>query len=255
MYRSGYRKRPVREVAREFSSFRGKVIIFWDDNLAADLEYSKALFREIRGCGKWWSSQVSVHAGMDDEYLALAARSGCKQLFLGLESVTQDSLDASNKAFNDVGRYGEIVDRIHSHGISVQAGIVFGFDHDRLGVFDETLHFLEGAGVQNATFNMLTPYPGTALFERLRSEGRITSLDWSRYNGRKDVVFIPKNMSAEELQEGFERANRRFYSLSSIARRLRRSPVQLWWTLPLNVAYHAAWRRGEERRTIAPGIR
>ncbi len=97
--------------------------------------------------------------------------------------------------------------------------------------------------MQNATFNMLTPYPGTPLFERLRAEGRITSLDWARYNGRTDVVFRPKYMSADELQRGFNEVNRRFYSLSSIARRMRRSPVQLGWTLPLNLAYRRAWQR------------
>ncbi len=86
MYRHGFRKRPVAEVAAEYASFGGNVIIFWDDNIAGDLEYAKELFRAISPYRKWWSSQASIHAGRDDEFLEAAARSGCKQLFVGLES-------------------------------------------------------------------------------------------------------------------------------------------------------------------------
>jgi radical SAM superfamily enzyme YgiQ (UPF0313 family) len=124
----------------------------------------------------------------------------------------------------------------------VQAGIVFGFDSDSDAIFDETLDFLESSGVQNATFNILTPFPGTRLYNRLEAEGRILTRDWSKYNSRDDVVFQPKHMDPETLLEGYRRANRRFYSAKSIYRRLSRSPVGLWWTLPLNIAYTLAFR-------------
>lgn len=237
MYKNRLRKRPVAQVAAEYASFRGKVIIFWDDNIAGDREYAKELFRAITPYHKWWSSQASIHAGQDEEFLELAARSGCKQLFLGLESISQASLNAVHKRFNPVDDYFKIIARIHSYGIAVQAGIVFGFDEDTPQIFAETVAFLEQAGVQNATFNILTPFPGTPLFHQLEAEGRILSYDWERYNSRADVVFRPRHMSAEELLAGFRWVNRRFYSLASIARRLRRSPIGLWWTLPLNLAY------------------
>jgi len=240
MYKNRLRKRPVAEVAAEYASFRGKVIIFWDDNIAGDLEYSRQLFRAIAPYKKWWSSQASVHAGQDEEFLELARRSGCKQLFLGLESISQASLDGAHKRFNRVDDYYRIIERIHAHGIAVQAGIVFGFDCDTPAIFSETLDFLETAGVQNATFNILTPFPGTRLFKRLESEGRILTRDWEKYNSRADVVFQPKQMSCEELLEGFRLVNRRFYSLPSMVRRLSRSPVGLWWTLPLNLTYGLA---------------
>lgn len=243
MYRRHLRRRPVAEVAAEYASFPGRVIIFWDDNLAADPAYAKELFRAITPYRKWWSSQASFHAGQDDEFLAAAAASGCKQLFLGLESVSQASMAEANKAFNRVDQYAEIIRRIHAHGIAVQAGIVFGFDHDPPTIFAETLDFLEAAGVQNATFNILTPYPGTPLFRRLEAEGRILTRDWRLYNGREAVVYQPKGMSPAELLAGFRYANARFYSPASIAKRLARSPVQLWWTLPLNLAYRYRWRR------------
>ncbi len=164
MYQRKVRKRPVGDVAAEYASFHGKVIIFWDDNLANDREYACSLFRLIAPHKKWWSSQASIQAGEDPEFLRLAARSGCKQLFIGLEFVSQASMDEVHKGFNRVDEYARIIDRIHSYGIAVQAGIVFGFDNDTPAVFDETLDFLDAAGVQNATFNILTPYPGTRLY-------------------------------------------------------------------------------------------
>lgn len=241
MYRRRFRKRPIAEVAAEYASFKGQVIIFWDDNIAADLEYAKALFRAIAPYRKWWSSQASIQAGQDEEFLELAAHSGCKQLFLGLESISQSSMDQVHKGFNRVEEYARIIERVHAHGIAVQAGIIFGFDSDTVDIFQETLDFLEETGVQNATFNILTPFPGTPLFRALDAEGRILTRDWRKYNSRSDVVYQPKRMTPAELLAGFRYANERFYSLRSIAARLSRSPVQLWWALPLNLAYAFRW--------------
>ncbi|MCL2747062.1 MAG: B12-binding domain-containing radical SAM protein [Oscillospiraceae bacterium] len=238
IYKNKFRKRPVSEVAKDFSSLKGKVVVFWDDNISADLEYAKMMFRAITPYKKWWTSQASIKAGEDDEFLELAYKSGCRHLFIGFESVAQLSLDGANKSFNKVARYKEIIRRIHSHGISIQAGIVFGFDHDTPDVFDETLAFLRENGISQATFNMLTPYPGTPLFERLRLEGRILTNDWTKYNSRTDVVFQPKNMTPEALLAGFRRANREFYQLGNIVSRLFRSRTNLFWTLPLNLIYH-----------------
>jgi radical SAM superfamily enzyme YgiQ (UPF0313 family) len=250
MYCHKLRKRPVAEVAAEYASFKGKVIIFWDDNIAGDMEYAKGLFRAIAPYRKWWSSQASIHAGRDDEFLEAAARSGCKQLFLGLESISQQSMKEVNKGFNRVEEYFQIVERIHSHGIAVQAGIVFGFDHDMPEIFQDTIDFLEQAGVQNATFNILTPFPGTPLFRKMEAEGRILTRDWRKYNSRDDVVYQPKQMSVTELLAGFRYANERFYSLPSILKRLSRSSVQLWWTLPLNLAYSYQWRKKKRNNDL-----
>lgn len=237
MYKNSFRKRPVGEVAAEYASFKGKVIIFWDDNISADIKYAKELFRAITPYKKWWSSQASIAAGSDDEFLELAAKSGCKQLFIGFESVSQPSLNNSGKAFNKVDDYIKIIDKIHSYKIAVQAGIVFGFDDDNPDIFDNTIDFLETAGIQNATFNTLTPFPGTPLFKRLEKEKRIVTYNWPKYNARTDIVFEPKGMSRDELKKGFIHASKRFYSLRSIFRRLRKSPVGLYWTLPLNLIY------------------
>jgi len=116
-------------------------------------------------------------------------------------------------------------------------------ENDTPEIFKNTLDFLEETGVQNATFNILTPFPGTPLFRKMETEGRILTRDWCKYNSRSDVVYQPKRMSVAELLVGFRYANERFYSLSSIAKRLSRSSVQLWWTLPLNLAYGYQWRQ------------
>jgi radical SAM superfamily enzyme YgiQ (UPF0313 family) len=242
MYPGPPRQRPVDDVARECASFPGKIVVFWDDNIAGNPGYAKALFRALVPQQKWWSSQASIHAANDDEFLELAARSGCKQLFIGFESVSQASLNGVAKAFNRVDEYARAIERIHTHGIAVQAGIVFGFDHDTESVFKETVDFLDATGVQNATFNVLTPFPGTRLFQRLDAEGRILTRDWSRYDGRENVVFKPRNMDPAALLAGYRYAVNHFYSWSSIRRRLSRSRAQLFWTLPLNLAYALSLR-------------
>ena len=237
-YKNKFRKRPVLEVVKDFSTFKGKLVVFWDDNISADMEYAKEVFKAITPYKKWWTSQASIKAGEDDEFLELAYKSGCRHLFIGFESITQMSLDGANKSFNKVEHYEEIIRRIHAHGISIQAGIVFGFDCDTPTVFDETLAFLLDNGIAQATFNILTPYPSTPLFERLEAEGRILTKDWSKYNSRTDVVFQPKNMSPEELLAGFNHVNHEFYRIGNIFKRLFRSRTNLFWTLPLNLIYH-----------------
>jgi radical SAM superfamily enzyme YgiQ (UPF0313 family) len=239
MYPGGLRRRNAADVAKDFAAFRGKVVVFWDDNLSADMEYAKELFRAIAPAKKWWTSQAGIRAGEDDEFLELAHRSGCRHLFIGFESVSQMSLDAVNKSFNKVARYQEVIRRVHAHGISVQAGVVFGFDCDGPGVFDETLAFLRENGIDQATFNVLTPYPGTPLFARLKAEGRILTEDWSKYNSREDVVFQPKHMTPGQLLAGFRYVNREFYKPGNVFARMRRSRTNTHWTLPLNLIYWA----------------
>ena len=252
MYPSQVRQRPISEVAEEYGSFRGKVVVLWDDNIACDLKYAKALFRALTPHRKWWSSQASIQAAQDEEFLELAAKSGCKQLFLGLESISQDSVNDVHKGFNRVTDYMSAIQRIHSFGIAVQAGLVFGFDHDTPHIFRETVDFLEATGVQNATFNILTPFPGTRLYERFQAEGRILTRDWSKYNGRADVVFRPRLMTSEQLLAGFKYANQRFYSLKSIGTRMAQSSVGLPWALPLNLSYAWSWTSSAIGETMWP---
>ena len=172
--------------------------------------------------------------------LRLAAESGCKALFIGFESFSQASLDGTNKSFNRVEDYRELVAKLHAHGIAVQAGIMLGFDGDGPDVFERTVRAADDIGIDSATISLVVPFPGTLLFARLEREGRILTRDWAKYNGKTDVVFRPKLMTAEALLAGFQWTRRRFYSWSSIWTRLSRSHTGLKWNILRNVGYHRA---------------
>ncbi|MHB0877186.1 MAG: B12-binding domain-containing radical SAM protein [Anaerolineae bacterium] len=243
MYHRGIRYRPVEEVAAEVASIKGKAIVFWDDNLTADPAHAKALFRAITPYRKWWTAQVTVDAAEDEELLRLAADSGCKAFFIGLESFSQASLDGTNKGFNRVERYRGLVARLHGFGIAVQAGIMFGLDGDGPDVFARTVDAADAIGIDNATISMVVPFPNTALYHRLDREGRILTRDWARYNGKTDVVFRPQGMSPDALHEGFDWARRQFYSWGSIWQRLSRSRTGLEWNVLRNVGFHRSLAR------------
>jgi len=231
------RYRPIDEIVREVATSPTRAVVFWDDNIGANSRYSKELFRALQPLKKWWTSQCTANSVRDEEFVELAARSGCKALFLGMESISQESLNATNKAHNRVEDYRRLIASLHRHGIAVHLGIMFGFDQDDIGIFRRTAEFLEDAGVDVATVSMVVPMPGTATFNRFKADRRILTTDWSKYDGKKHCVFQPALMSVEELERGTEWVAQRFYSPHSIVRRLSRSRAGLWWNLPRNVGY------------------
>ena len=242
MYRRRMRYRPIGQLIAEIQRMPGRALILWDDNIAANRDYAAELFQALIPLKRWWTSQATADIARDEELLRLAARSGCKALFLGLESVSQASLNAANKSHNCTETYAETIRRLHHFGIAIQAGTVFGFDHDDRGIFERTVETFRAIGIDSATISVLIPFPNTPLFDRLEREGRILTYDWEKYNGKKDVVFQPALMTAQELLMGMEWAARQFYSLPSIAERMWRSRTGLWWNLPRNLGYHLALR-------------
>ncbi len=242
MYQRRMRYRPIPSLVEEIRRMPGKALILWDDNIGANKRYAKELFEALRPLKRWWTSQATSDVAFDDEFLELAARSGCKALFLGLETISQQSLDSANKQHNDVAKYREVIERFHEHGIAVQAGTVFGFDHDERSIFRATVEFYRAVGLDSATISVLIPFPNTPLFKRLEAAGRILTYDWSKYNGKKDVVYLPARMSPQELLMGMEWAARQFYSIPSIVERMGRSRTGLWWNIIRNLGYHLALR-------------
>jgi radical SAM superfamily enzyme YgiQ (UPF0313 family) len=242
MYERKMRYRPVASIVQELKHMPGRALIFWDDNIGANMGYAKELFKAITPLNRWWTSQATADVAFDDEFLELAAQSGCKALFLGLETISQKSLDSANKSHNQVKYYKEIVDRFHFYGIAIQAGTVFGFDHDDRSIFRTTVDFFREIGLDSATISVLIPFPNTPLYHRLEAEGRILTKDWSKYNGKKDVVFQPALMSPEDLLMGMEWAARQFYSIPSITQRMWKSKTGLWWNVIRNIGYHLALR-------------
>src|SRR4030095_49395 len=128
-------------------------------------------------------SQCPANAARDEELVALAARSGCKALFLGLESISQESLESTNKAHNRVDDYQRLIANLHRHRLAVHLGIMFGFDQDDVRIFRRTADFLDEACVDVATVSMVVPMPGTPTFRRLIDDKRILPTDWAQSDG------------------------------------------------------------------------
>jgi radical SAM superfamily enzyme YgiQ (UPF0313 family) len=233
------RFRPIEDVVREVRTFRSPLLAFWDDQLFMDPDYALRLFERLVSVGKRWAAMVTLASAQQERLLAAAARAGCVCLFLGLESFSAESLRLANKAFNIVDRYAEGIGRIHRQGITVQAGIVFGFDGDDETTFETTLRQATRMGIDGATVSILTPLPKTPLFEELQHNDRLLTNDWSYYNGKTAVAFQPAQMSPETLWNGYMWFRRRFFSPTCILERVRRSGVRPLQTMALNLGY---WR-------------
>lgn len=202
---------------------RPRFLFFNDDNLTIDHARAAKFFEMITPLNIPWMSFASLDIASDDRLLALAARSGCRQFFIGFESLVDENLSLFHKGVNRTRDYARAIELIHSHGISIQASFIFGLDEDRPDVFRRTMEFLETNRIEQPQFNILTPLPGTRLMERLRREGRIVDNDWSHYD-MNHVVFEPLHMSREQLQEGHNWAWKYAFSPTVILRRLRHIP-------------------------------
>jgi radical SAM superfamily enzyme YgiQ (UPF0313 family) len=246
MYGRGQRRRPVEEVARELALMPGKAVVFWDDYLMANREYARALFRAIAPYRKWWTTQTTIRLAFDDVLMQEAAASGCKAVFVGLETISQQSLDSQGKSFNQAHQYERAVANLHRHGIAIQAGTMFGLVGDDPGIFERTVRTYREIGIDSATVGIVVPMPGTPFFAQMQREGRLLTTDWDRYNGKVDAVFRPARMSPRDLEQGVAWFASQLYSTGSILERLfLKSRVGLWWNVPRNLGYRLALgRRG-----------
>jgi radical SAM superfamily enzyme YgiQ (UPF0313 family) len=185
-----------------------------------------------------------------EDLMKLAYESGCRGLFFGMETVSETSMKRMKKSFRDLQDVSDAIKRIQKSGIVFHASVVFGFDTDEPDIFQDTVDFLLRSRVFSVTFNILTPYPGTRVYDRLKEQGRLFSEDWEHYD-HTTVVFQPTNMTPMELAEGHLKARRDFFKLGSILKRLphhRKHPILY---SALNFAFRFAARRA--RVPIAPG--
>jgi radical SAM superfamily enzyme YgiQ (UPF0313 family) len=220
-HRRTHRTRPLENVLAELRSLPRNVM-FVDDNIIGDRECAKALFRAMTPMKKRWISQCSIEIADDPELLALARRAGCRGLFIGIETLSERNLAAVGKEFNDAARLVERVAKIRRAGIGVQAGIIVGMDGDDAGVFERTLAFLEHARIDALQLGILTPLPGTPLFEEFQRQGRLIDADWSHYDFRHAVIH-PAGMTTLQLQAGADWLDREFYRLDRILLRTLRA--------------------------------
>jgi radical SAM superfamily enzyme YgiQ (UPF0313 family) len=251
-----YRFRPVPEVIEEVRSLEGRWVAFQDDNIVANPSRARQLFEALLPLRVRWIGQGDLTMAKDPELLTLMARSGCTAMFVGLESLSKESLAAANKRPNLDVDFDEAINTIHRHGIDVVGSFVFGLDPDRTDVFRRTVEFAQRQKLAAAQFAVLTPFPGTALYDQLKREDRITNRDWSVYTFGH-VVYQPKNMTAAELREGRAFAYREFYSRRSILKRMFVGPGRKSkWVMRLvvNLSYRRLLRGGKIAGSI-PGER
>ena len=213
----------VDDALAEIDRLPGRHLYFLDDNLFGSPPFAEALFDGLRGAGRVWQAAGTVEAVLRPGLLEKAVESGLRSLFIGFETLSEANLVGAGKTQNLAGasggalQYNAAVRRLHDLGVMVNAAFVFGMDHDDVSVFPRTVEWAVSRGIETSTFHIMTPYPGTRLEARLAAEGRVTSRDWDLYDTRH-AVFTPAGMTAGELEAGYQRACREFYSWRNIAR-------------------------------------
>ncbi|MDJ0849756.1 MAG: radical SAM protein [Myxococcota bacterium] len=229
-------QKPVATVVDDMKRMRTRRAIFLDLNLISDRAYAESLFRGLEPLGIQWFGLTTTRICDDLPLLDLAAASGCRGLLMGLESIRAGNLRSLRKGFNDPDRYHRVVELLHERGIALQGCFVFGLDQDTPEIFLETARFAVDAAIDLPRFAIVTPFPGTPLYRRLCEEGRILTRNWELYDGQH-VVFQPRNLSVDELQQGTEAAWRHAYTWRNIARRLHRGAAPWPVAVATNLGY------------------
>lgn len=230
-----YRTRPLEEVLRDLEQIPQQNVYFIDDNLVGHnkLMANRAisLFKEMvhRGIQKDWWCSTSINVAENEEVLEWAARSGCRLMFLGIESEDVEQLKASNKKVNvriGVDHFEEVFQKLNKYGIAALGAFIYGLETDTPEKMRARTDFILNSGIDAIQATLLTPLPGTLLFERYIKEGRIVynnfPQDWERYH-YAEVVFKPLLMEHDELEREVKANWARLYELKHIKQRFIRS--------------------------------
>lgn len=236
--RMPYKMREPKQVAQEFAADGQPYAVFIDNNLGSNREYLRALCRALAPLEKIWSAAVTIDVTDDPGLVRAMALAGCTGVFVGFESLTDQNLADAKKKTPRAADYSRRVRMLHENGIQANGSFVLGFDHDRKDVFAQTAEWVEENHLECATFHILTPYPATPLFRQMEAEGRLLHRDWRLYD-TAHAVFRPKNMSPEELEEGYAWIYGRLFSHASI---WRRRPED-WRAVPPYLAMSYLYKR------------
>lgn len=214
-----FRGRPVDHVIEEIASISTKSIFFCDASSTISPPYQKSLFKAMVPLQKnvecWGNINVLAK---DDEFLKLASEAGVFNWYVGIESISQEVIDAAGKTTNKVENYGEAIRKVHDYGMMVTGFFMFGFDFDTLDTFDKTLQAMYQLDLDEVSFSVVTPYPGTRLYQRYDKEGRIICKDWSKYH-EGHVNYTMTNLTKEQLHKGMRRMAMEYYSYPNIIKR------------------------------------
>jgi radical SAM superfamily enzyme YgiQ (UPF0313 family) len=219
------RFRPVEDVIDEIKGMsRRKVVVFTDDNLAMNPSYVKELFRELIPLKINWMGEASWTIGNNPELLTLIKKSGGFGLIVGFESIREQTHTKKVSRYKDNRQaYTDAIRNLHKNRILVLGAFIFGFDNDDSSVFGETLEFLLKADIDFVEISLMMPFPETPLYQRLSSEGRILSRDWTEYNYKSPgKIFKLKNLTPEEVNENIKKLYLKFYSLKRMVPRFIR---------------------------------
>ena len=225
MVKNRYWTRPVDEIINEIKTM-GKNIVFLDSNHTVLKSHYLKLWKEMENLKVNWYAATTLQFASETDNIKLIAKSGCKGLLLGFESLNQESLNTVNKKFNNVTQYKEIIKKLHDYGIGIIACIVFGFDYDGTSIFEKTVQFVNDTKIDIIKYAILTPFPGTPLFNDFKKKNRIITEDWSLYD-TLHAVYIPKKMSPYQLEQGLQWSFDETYKIKSILNRIfrRGSPL------------------------------
>src|SRR5437660_661346 len=211
----GYYTQMVDDALAEISRLPGRHLYFLDDHLLGNVRFARELFRGMRGMGRIFQAAATVDSILRDDVIEEAAAAGLRSLFIGFETLSSRSLEGAGKRQNLGRSYREVVRRLDSLGIMINGSFVFGLDGDDRDVFSRTVDWAVEAGITTATFHILTPYPGTALFAEMAARNRIETRNWDLYDTRH-VVYRPSCMSPAELKRGYDCAYESFYRWRAI---------------------------------------
>jgi len=238
----GFYTQAVDDALAEIDRLPGRHLYFLDDHLFGNARFAAALFDGMRGMNRVWQAAGTVSSVLRPGLLERAVEAGLRSLFVGFETLSAENLREQGKLQNLHRDYGAAIRRLHDHNVMVNGSFVFGMDADDASVFDRTVAWAVGEGIETATFHILTPYPGTALHGRMRREGRLLHEEWDRYDTRH-VVYRPARLTPEALEAGYWHAYESFYRWGSILRGAATKPS--WKGRLRHVAYAGGWKKLE----------
>jgi len=205
----------IDRILAEIESLPGRHLYFLDDHLFGNRRFAMELFTALRGMHRVWQAAGTVSSLLDAKLTETAVASGLGSIFIGFETLKPENLSLHRKVHNNRTDYDLVIRALHGYGVMVNSSFVFGMDADGPDVFQKTVDWALSRGLETATFHILTPYPGTRLYEHMMAEGRIVTQNWDLYDTRHAVI-VPRGMSADQLEEGYQTAYRDFYKFSSI---------------------------------------
>ncbi len=222
MYKRSCTARPIEDVVAEIKATKGKWFFFLDDNIGADIERAKALFKALKPLKIKWTSQISTHALIDEELVTLMRESGCIGALVGFESLSIQNLKFVSKQWNEgENKYQKVMDICRKNNLIISGTFLFGYEADTKETFDAVLDFANRNHLYLVGFNQIMPFPGTPLYARMQNEGLLVYDKWwlDSNNDFGEVVFNPKCMDRFLLAEYCKEYKKRFYSFGAIVKR------------------------------------